>query len=80
MTTKITIMRNEVPVEGATVVVGGIVGSEMTTNVRGNVSFDLDADWQGFIDVKIIAGSMATATVHIIEGETHIIDLGVTPE
>ena len=80
MATKITIMRDGVPVEGATVIIGGIVGSELTTNVRGNVSFDLDSDWQGFVDVKINAGSIATATVHIIEGETHVIDLGVTPE
>ncbi len=78
MATKITIMRGDDPVEGVSVVVGEIVGEILTTNDRGNVSFSLDADWQGFVDV-LIGGTVATTTIHITEGETHIIDLGIDP-
>jgi uncharacterized protein YciU (UPF0263 family) len=80
MATKITIMRGDVPAEGVSVVVGEIVGEALITNERGNVAFDLAADWQGFVDVRIDYGSIATATVHIIEGETHIINIGPEPE
>ena len=79
MATKITIMRGDDPVEGVSVVVGEIVGEILTTNDRGNVSFDLDADWQGFVDV-LIGETVATATIHITEGETHVLDLGTTDQ
>lgn len=79
MATKITIMRGDDPVEGVSVVVGEIVGEILTTNERGNVSFDLDTDWQGFVDV-LIGGTVATATIHITEGETHVLDLGTTDQ
>ena len=79
MANKITIMRGDDPVEGVSVVVGEIVGEILTTNDRGNVSFDLDADWQGFVDV-LIGETVATATIHITEGETHVLDLGTTDQ
>lgn len=80
MATKITIIKDGDLVEGAAVIVGGIVGEALTTNDRGNISFAVDADWQGYVDVKItISGTIATSTVHIIEGDTHIIDLGESP-
>lgn len=80
MATKISVVRGEVPVEGALIVIGGVVGEELTTNYRGNVSFDLADGWEGFVDVLINAESLAIATIHITEGNTHVIDLGVLPE
>ena len=82
MATKIQVVRGDTPVEGATVIAGAIGGEALTTNDRGNCTLPtLDEGWVGFVDVKMnVGGTIATATVHITEGETHIIDLGVSPE
>jgi hypothetical protein len=78
MATKIEVLRGETPVEGISVIVGGIAGEELTTNVRGLVTLPaLDEGWEGYVDVLIGSG-IATATVHIVEGEVHSIDLGDT--
>lgn len=79
MATKITVMRGDEPVAGTTLIVGEIAGEALTTNYRGNVTLpELDEGWEGFVDVSIDLG-LATTTIHIIEGETHIIDLGESP-
>lgn len=81
MATKIQVVHGETPVEGATVIAGAIGGEALTTNERGNCTLPtLDEGWEGYIDLRIVAGSIATATVHIVEGETHIIDLGAIEE
>jgi hypothetical protein len=80
MATKIEVLRGDVPVEGMTLIVGDIAGEALTTNVRGLVTLPaLDEGWEGFVDVLIGSGT-ATATLHIVEGEVHSIDLGVTPD
>jgi len=77
MTTKIQVVYGETPVEGATVIAGEIVGEPLTTSARGYVSLDVDENWQGFVDVKVDTGStIATSTMHIVEGEIHIMQLG----
>lgn len=83
MATKIQVIYNdETPVEGATVLAGGIGESALTTNERGNVTLPtLDDGWEGFVDIRVEAGGdLATATLHIIEGEVNIMNLGKPPE
>ncbi len=81
MATKIQVVYGENPVEGAIVIAGEIVGEPLTTSARGYVSLGVEADWQGFVDVRVDTGTtIATSTMHIIEGEIHIMDLGTEPE
>ena len=78
MTTKIQVVYGETPVEGATVLAGGIGASALTTTERGNVTLPtLDDGWEGYVDIRVDTGSaIATATMHIVEGEIHIMQLG----
>lgn len=48
MPTKIRIVINGEPVSGVKVLVGT---GTVTTNEDGKVSFELEADWQGFVNV-----------------------------
>ncbi len=77
MATKIQIVYGETPVVGATVLAGAVGGAALTTTDRGYVSLDVAEGWEGFVDVRVDTGStIATATIHIVEGEVHIMDLG----
>jgi len=77
MATKIQVVYGETPVVGATVIAGEIVGEPLTTTERGYVALDIAENWQGFVDIKVDTGStIATSTMHIVEGETHIMQLG----
>jgi len=80
MATKIQVLYGETPVIGATVLVGAVGGATLITTDRGYVSFDVAEGWEGFVDVRVNTGStIANATMHIVEGEIHIMDLGTPP-
>ncbi len=77
MATKIQVMYGETPIEGATVIAGAVAGEPLTTTERGYVALDVADNWEGYIDVRVDTGStIATATMHIVEGEIHIMQLG----
>ncbi len=83
MVTKIQVIYNDdIPVVGATVLAGGIGAAALTTTDRGNVTLpELDEGWEGYVDVRVdVGGSLATATLHIIESEVNIMNLGTPPE
>jgi hypothetical protein len=78
MATKIQVVYGETPIVGATVLAGGIGESALTTTDRGNVTLPALAEgWEGYVDVRVDTGStIATATMHIVEGEIHVMQLG----
>ena len=76
MAIKITVLSNGTPVSGVTVLVGDLVGTLMTTNLRGVVSFDLTTGWEGFVILYMeVLGIPQTALVHLIEGQNHNVDV-----
>ena len=76
MPTRLILLNGDTEVEGAEILVGGVAGEPLITNSRGNVTFTVNEGWEGYVDVRIeIAGVFATATMHIVEGEDHEIQL-----
>ena len=81
MATKIQVVYGETPIVGATVIAGTVGGAALTTTDRGYVSLDVAEGWEGFVDVRVNTGAtIATSTMHIVEGEVHIMQLGTPPE
>lgn len=79
MATRIHITRDGAPLVGAKVLVGTLVGTRLTTNADGKISFDLTPpDWQGWAELFIedAEGLSATSTLHIKEGKDHTVALG----
>ena len=80
MATKIQVVYGETPVVGATVIAGAVAGEALTTTDRGYVALDVAAGWEGYVDIRVNTGStVATSTMHIVEGQIHIMSLGATP-
>ena len=77
MPTRLILLNGATEVEGAEILVGGIAGEPLITNSRGNVTFTVDEGWEGYVDIRVEIGTgvFATATIHIVEGEDHEIQL-----
>jgi len=82
MPTKVQVLLNGDPLEGATVYVGAIGGQEKETDEDGSVALpDVEVGFAGFVDVAILAeGIWATANAIIKYNETTVIDLGEREE
>jgi hypothetical protein len=79
MATRIHVSLNGEPMKGADVYVGELLGTKLTTNANGRVSFELTpADWKGCVTI-LIEGvptmQRVIAQVLLKEGKDHEIDI-----
>lgn len=77
--TKIQILLNDMPVVGATVIVGEIGEIEKTTDEYGTAAYpNIVGSYAGFTDVWIDYGASNAVSKAIIRaGQTTVVDLGV---
>jgi hypothetical protein len=77
--TKIILLLNDVPLVGASVVVGEIGGLLKETDEDGAVAFPEIDSGTWFTEIWISHASIATSRQVIVAGETLTIDLGGYP-